>query len=273
MNYPNRTSSDEGLNVLQITDTHLYADTNGKLLGLNAQQSLKQCLDLARKQHWPADLILITGDLVHDVSEQGYKRLHTLLSSMEVPVLVLPGNHDDPARIDAIFTGSTCTAEKHKLVGNWQFILLNSNKPRSVSGFLSDTELDHLKTCLEQYPEHHALIGLHHPPMEVGCEWLDPIKLENDDLFINTLKNYPNVRVVICGHIHQEYEIENHGFKIISSPSTCIQFKPKSKEFALDNKTPGFRWLKLYKDGEFDTGITRLDTMPTGLDLASHGYK
>ena len=203
MNYPNRTSSDESLNVLQITDTHLYADTNGKLLGLNAQQSLEQCLELARKQHWPADLILITGDLVHDVSEQGYKRLHKLLSSMGVPVLVLPGNHDDPARINTIFTGNTCTAEKHKLIGNWQFILLNSNKPGSVSGFLSDTELDHLKTCLEQNPEHYALIGLHHPPMEVGCEWLDPIKLENDDRFINTLKNYPNVRVVICGHVHQ----------------------------------------------------------------------
>ncbi|MCK4950820.1 MAG: 3',5'-cyclic-AMP phosphodiesterase [Gammaproteobacteria bacterium] len=272
MDYPNRTSSDESLNVLQITDTHLYATTDGTLLGLNTQQSLEQCLDLARKQHWPTDLILITGDLVHDVSEQGYKRLHKLLSSMKAPVLVLPGNHDDPAKINAIFTGDTCTAEKHRLVGNWQFILLNSNKPGSESGLLSDTELAHLKTCLEQYPEHHALIGLHHPPMEVGCEWLDPMRLENNELFINTLKDYPNVRSVICGHVHQEYEIKSHGFRIFSSPSTCIQFKPESKEFALDNKTPGFRWLKLYKDGKFDTGITRLDTMPAGLDLASHGY-
>lgn len=273
MDHSNQTSSGDSLNVLQITDTHLYASTEGSLLGMNTQQSLEQCLELARKQHWPADLIILTGDLVHDISEQGYKRLHQLLSSLETPVLVLPGNHDDPAIMNTIFTGNTCTAGKYKQIGNWQFILLDSRKPGAEFGLLSETELDHLKTCLEEHPKHHTLICLHHPPMKVDCEWLDPMKLENSDVLISTLKNYSGVRAVICGHVHQEHELEKDGLRIISSPSTCIQFKPESKEFALDNKAPGFRWLKLHTNGEFDTGVTRLESIPDGLDLASHGYK
>lgn len=271
--YPlNLASSDDSLNVLQISDIHLHADPDGRLLGLNTQQSLEECLELAKNRHWPPDLILLSGDQAHDASEEGYQRLHQLLSPLDIPVCSVPGNHDDAAIMERLLTGASFISEKSILTNHWQLILLNSTVPDSEAGYLSSADLEHLEKCLQQHPKHHALICLHHPPMEVGCRWVDSIKLENSDLFFNTLKNYSNARIIVCGHIHQEHEIEKNGIKILSAPSTCIQFKPGSIDFALDNKAPGYRWLKLHASGKFETGISRLDSIPAELVLTSSGY-
>jgi Icc protein len=44
----------------------------------------------------------------------------------------------------------------------------------------------------------------------------------------------------------------------MSTPSTCIQFKPGSKTFALDDLPPGYRRLDLHADGNIDTAVERL---------------
>ena len=48
------------------------------------------------------------------------------------------------------------------------------------------------------------------------------------------------------------------GVKLMSSPSTCIQFAPLSKEFKIDALSPGYRWLELFDDGAISTGVQRL---------------
>jgi Icc protein len=268
----NLASSDDSLNVLQISDTHLFADSEDSLLGLNTEQSLKECLALAQDKHWPPDLILLSGDLAHGASGKAYRRLHQLLSTLDIPVCPIPGNHDNPEVMERILTGGSFVSEKSILTDHWQIILLDSSTPGSEAGFLSETDLSYLEKCLQEHPEHNALICLHHPPMEIGCQWIDPIKLENSEVFLTLLKEYPNVRLIVYGHIHQEHESTSNGIKMLSAPSTCIQFKPGAADFALDNKASGYRWLKLHANGKFETGVSRLDTLPTELDLASSGY-
>ena len=51
------------LRVVQLSDFHLFADTDGKLLGLNTQFSLEAVLDRVRREQPDMDLILATGDL------------------------------------------------------------------------------------------------------------------------------------------------------------------------------------------------------------------
>ncbi len=43
---------------------------------------------------WGAQLIVVKGDLTHDDRDAEYERLASLVASIPVPVLVLPGNHD-----------------------------------------------------------------------------------------------------------------------------------------------------------------------------------
>ena len=46
-------------------------------------------------------------------------------------------------------------------------------------------------------------------------------------------------------------------YSVFSPPSTCIQFKRNSDEFALDFLPPGYRWINLYPDGRLETAVER----------------
>jgi len=35
---------------------------------------------------------------------------------------------------------------------------------------------------------------------------------------------------------------------------------------------PGYRWLELYPDGTFKTGVERLQMIPGEIDLGTRGY-
>jgi len=63
------------LKVLQITDTHLHATADSRMRGVNTYDTFMSVL--ARSQtsrYWPADAILVTGDIVQDESRAGYER-------------------------------------------------------------------------------------------------------------------------------------------------------------------------------------------------------
>lgn len=259
------------LRVIQLSDTHLYADPHGTLLGLNTLNSLKQCVALAREHHWPPDAVLATGDLVHDGSAEGYRRLRRILEGLEVPVYAIPGNHDS-AQMPRALTGRNIVNERRLLGRAWQIVLLDSRIPDSEAGALADGQLQHLERCLATHPRHHALVCLHHPPVAIGSPWMDTMRLQNPEPFFRTLDRHRQVRAVLWGHVHQEFRDERNGVALIASPSTCIQFKPRSVEFALDARPPGYRWLELRADGCFDTGVQRLAALPENIDMQSTGY-
>ena len=81
----------DGLNVLQITDCHLYADPSRCLLGINTLETFDQILEQALREAGRPDLIMATGDLVHDASDSGYKRLLGRFKLTEIPTYCLPG--------------------------------------------------------------------------------------------------------------------------------------------------------------------------------------
>ncbi|MGK0418993.1 MAG: Icc protein [Halopseudomonas sp.] len=45
---------------------------------------------------------------------------------------------------------------------------------------------------------------------------------------------------------------------MLASPSTCVQFAAHSENFATDERAPGYRWLRLFDDGQVETAVSRL---------------
>ncbi|HHH44389.1 MAG TPA: phosphodiesterase, partial [Gammaproteobacteria bacterium] len=86
------------LRVVQVTDTHLYADPDGCLLGLNTRYCLAQVIDLVRSERSP-DLLVVSGDLTHDGSPQAYRHVQEAFRRIGAPVWCLPGNHDEAATL------------------------------------------------------------------------------------------------------------------------------------------------------------------------------
>jgi Icc protein len=57
---------------------------------------------------------------------------------------------------------------------------------------------------------------------------------------------------LVFGHVHQPYDAEHDGIRVVGTPSTCSQFKPGSDDFALDNRPPAYRRITLHADGSSD---------------------
>ena len=81
--------------------------------------------------------------------------------------------------MELYMSNSRVLSAKQLLIGHWQVILLDSSVKGKVHGNLADEQLKFLETAINRYPEKHALVSLHHQPLEVGCRWLDQIGLKN----------------------------------------------------------------------------------------------
>jgi Icc protein len=101
---------------------------------------------------------------------------------------------------------------------------------------------------------------------------MEPIGLRNPDALFAVLERFPQTRALLWGHVHQEFDQQRGGLRLMASPSTCIQFAPNSEDFGLDSLPPGYRWLRLLEDGQIETGVSRIDPSLFEVDLSGAGY-
>ncbi|PSO49009.1 MAG: 3',5'-cyclic-AMP phosphodiesterase [Cyanobacteria bacterium SW_9_44_58] len=258
--------------IAQITDTHLLASAEGKLLGLATEESLATVIEEIKNDSPQPNRILLTGDLSQDETLDSYWRLHKHLKTLNIPSYWIPGNHDQPHLMEKVLTFPPAYGDKSFQCGGWQFILLNSAVPGRVYGHLNSETLDWLDLQLQQAGSLPTLIALHHPPFAVDSYWIDKSRLQNPEQLFRVLDRYRQVRLVLFGHIHQDFRRDRAGVRYMASPSSSVQFKPQSQQFALDEmQPPGFRLLWLYPDGKFETDVKRV-AFNYRLDLAATGY-
>lgn len=256
--------------LLQITDCHLGESEGERLVGLNTDESLGYVLQHMLAEHQTADLLVCSGDLSNEAGSAAYQRLQEKLPG-HIPQAWLPGNHDDN-RLMAEAAGEKCQFLATVDLGRWQVTLLDSSIPQKVSGFLADAEIERALAILQQHADKHHIFFLHHHLKPVGCKWLDTQVVGNAEQALAAFAQFPQLKLIVNGHVHQE-SVRQHGhLQLLSTPSTCIQFKPNSDDFALGDEMPGYRWFELFDDGSFATGVSRIDERPLTLDHSAHGY-
>lgn len=259
--------------ILQITDTHLFAEKHETLLGVNTWESYQAVLDAIQAQQRECDLIVATGDLAQDQTAAAYQHFAEGIARFGAPCVWLPGNHDfQPAMYTALQEAGISSSKRVITGYNWQILLLDSQVFGVPHGELSEFQLDWLEKKLSASPERHTLLLLHHHPLPSGCSWLDQHSLRNAAELDNVLARFPHVRYLLCGHIHQELDLDWNGRRLLATPSTCVQFKPHCANFTLDTIAPGWRWLDLYPDGSLQTEVCRLQSTRFNPDTASEGY-
>ncbi len=266
-----RSSPGTSFRILQLTDTHLFAEAQSVLLGLPTRISLQRIVDRIADLAPRPDWMVMTGDLSQDGSAASYEQLSALLAPLGLPIYWLPGNHDCLATMTRSLSGPWFYPDKTFEHQGWQFILLNSQIPGEVCGRLSASVLDNLARQLERVTQ-PTTIAFHHPPVSLKAEWLDRSALQNPADFFAVIDRFPQVKLVLFGHIHQEIRQERQGVTYLSCPSTCIQFAHDSDTFALDvEHDPGFRELELFADGTWTSQVHRVD-VALQPDLKSTGY-
>lgn len=267
---------DESIQLLQLTDSHLGETVGERLAGMDTDESLDMVIDLIADNYQAhnIDLILATGDLANHESAPAYTRLREKLDTLNVPSAWLPGNHDSYALM--VETVGHERVPKVVYLDKWVIVLLDTAVPGQVGGRVGARQLERLQQQLAVIDDNaNIIVALHHQPIPVGSDWIDEQRVEDGDALFELLSGDERLRAIIWGHVHQDFETSDPRLtsaRLMSTPSTCIQFAPHNTGFKLHDHTPGYRWFTLHPDGSFDTGVTRLEGVALEQDLQSNGY-
>ena len=258
------------VHLTQITDLHLGVDASAMLGGVPTQASFEAVLKAVAKQGRGEDCLILTGDLASDCQPAAYQWLNRLLTAHNKQALWLPGNHDQAevmAEYLVDFPSQTLTE-----FGAWGLLTLDSSQPDQPGGHISDKQLQHVEQGLKTLVADFILVAMHHSPVSLNSAWLDTQQIDNHHRLYELLHGCGRVKAVITGHVHQQFDGRWGDLALYSTPSSCVQFKQNSDDFALSDQPPGYRWLDLHSDGRIDTGVEFLSDFHPRPNLSCAGY-
>lgn len=261
--------------ILQLTDLHLFKNKTTTMLDFNSYDSLQQVMHLVDKliQKKTPSLIALTGDVSQDYSQESYEAAKQIFAQLPCPLIATMGNHDELPAFADFFNNPDDGVNKIFYLDNWMILFINSHWSGHIGGKLTKNELTFLSDALASNGGKNIVIFTHHHILPVKSTWIDKIGVSNTVDFLDIIDRHQNIKAVICGHVHQDTIIERNNVKYFSTPSTSWQFAANSPGFKLDTLMPGFRWLDLYEDGSFDTGVIRISHNPVFIpNLTSTGY-
>lgn len=254
--------------LVQISDTHLMDAPEKRFIDMNPEYSFHSTMhDICDRYH-QIDSIIHTGDVAQVAVPATYERYLNYMQALNIPFYQTPGNHDNLSCFPYPQQKKITVID----LDQWCIILLSSAVTGQTDGYIDYEQLKQLEYILEEQQDKHIILGCHHHPLHVESDWIDQHCLKNTRDFTKVLEKHTNIKAIIHGHIHQEAQICFGNIKVLSVPSTCVQFKPKSKDFALDQVAPGYRVLKLHDNGHLETEVYRVYDAQPQINLNISGY-
>jgi 3',5'-cyclic-AMP phosphodiesterase len=215
--------------IAQISDLHVVADGQ-----LYANLVPSNAMALAAVQHLNAlvprpELVIITGDIVEDGTDKAYEMSRRILAQLEIPYLVIPGNHDERgAFVKAFADHAYLPAGGGPL--NYSFeadsvriIALDSTVPGRHHGNIDSVGVAWLEQVLSGERERPTLLIMHHQPFLTGIPYLEEYRYFGADRIAETISMFSSVERVLCGHVHRLMTDRLGGVLAMSCPSTASQ--------------------------------------------------
>lgn len=254
-------SDSDAVNILQITDLHLFAEPDVMLKGIDTRKSFDRVLAHAADLGADFDLVIVTGDLTHDEQRGTYQAVRERFENRLDRVRIIPGNHDDRALMREIFPeiipGDGPLTFSLDIAG-WRIVGLDTHSDGEVPGRIDAAQIEWLDAQLAETSDRPAAVFLHHPPVPVNCPWMDRIALQEPQPLLDVLSRHGHLRFVCSGHVHHESQGEIGPAAFFTTPSTGVQFVPEGDEPAYDTKPAGYRTFRLSADG-FETQVHRVE--------------
>jgi 3',5'-cyclic AMP phosphodiesterase CpdA len=261
--------------IAQITDLHVTDREGGLRLLADPDDRLERAVTALAGLPARPDVVLLTGDLTDHGTEAQYALLLELLAPLDVPLLPIPGNHDDsrvfrtalarllPADLPDGHVSYVVDEYPVRLVG------LDTTDPDRHDGVLPHERIQWLDTVLREAPGRPTLVFMHHPPFETGIWWMDLMALEGAAAFREVIERHPQVRLVVAGHIHRAIQTTIGGSLVSVCPSTAHQLGldlVPGEAPTLSDEPPGFQ-MHCWNGSGFvtHTGILGWDGRVVGL--------
>ncbi|HEY0279959.1 MAG TPA: phosphodiesterase [Solirubrobacterales bacterium] len=245
----------------QLSDLHLgKAPKNG----VDPTSSLEAVLaGLARLPN-PLDAIVVTGDLTHYGKRREYRLARELLDATGVPVHVMPGNHDDRAKLREAFAvpgeGEGDEPIDYGVdLGPLALVVVDSTAPgEEEPGRFEPAQLERLDRALADLGEKPTILAMHHSPLPTAMPGWDGANLlpAEDRALAEVIARHPQVRAIIGGHLHRVATATLAGRPVLSGPSTYLQARPDfdTEQVEMYAGAPGFA-LHAWGGGELSSQV------------------
>jgi 3',5'-cyclic AMP phosphodiesterase CpdA len=194
--------------IAHISDTHLALDSSGAERRIGDFASTIADINALDP---PADVIVHTGDIVHNGRRDEYAQAAALLAKARAPVYVLPGNKDDRANLRSAFSaGGYFTAgcdfidyavEDYPV----RLIALDTLSPGNGRGDFRREQAEHLKELVNAEPGKPIAVFTHHPPFEVtvGPDRFHFATMDSMERLRDALQQCARIIAVFSGHVHR----------------------------------------------------------------------
>ena len=194
--------------VAQISDLHIKRPGALAYGKVDTAAALTGCIGELNRLRPRPQIVVVTGDLADTPTADEYEHLNRLLAPLEIPIAVIPGNHDARALLRSAFPAqpyaqATGALNLSLAVGPLDLVLIDSSVPGALHGVLDSDTLRWLDATLSVSLARPALLFLHHPPFVTGIDHMDRQNLRNTDDLAPLLKRHPRVRLIAAGHIHR----------------------------------------------------------------------
>ena len=208
----------------------------------------------------PADLVLLTGDIVDEGQPSEYGMARELLSVIKAPLRIIPGNHDEPSALRIAFSDhgylppSGAFNYVDEASGPVRIVALDVTRPGLHHGDMDDDTLTWVEGVLARDPGRPTLIMMHQPPFTCGVPYLDRYCCRGGHRLATVIARYPAVERIVCGHVHRQMQLRFAGTLLCTAPSTttAIALRPlPAAEPASFIEPPGF----LLHHWNADTGL------------------
>ena len=222
------------MTIVQLSDPHVREPGVLAYGQIDTSAYLARAVDALNRFAPRPELVVVSGDATDLGTEPETRTARAELDRLVCPYVVVPGNHDDPKVMHAVFRDYAFAAAGDGDVGfNWrtkaggvQVIGLDSTVPGQAHGVLGPARRAWLDAALSAAAPDPTMVVLHHPPFAVGIAHMDRQNLHDADAFYDVLSRHPHVRHVGCGHVHRAVETCIRGIptSIAPGPAHAVAF-------------------------------------------------
>lgn len=215
--------------IAHISDLHVRGDGEPLKGIVDSQAALAGCLLHVRELFPQPDLVLATGDLANKGLDQDYVALRRLFDGIQVPVYIVPGNHDDRDKVREVFGDWGYLPRDgrflHYVVEDrpLRLIGLDTVVAGADGGEMCPERLAWLEARLEEAPGRPTLIFMHHAPFITSITSMDKTAFEGAAEMEAIVRRFPNVEAVVCGHMHRQMYRRWGGTLASVAPSVAFQ--------------------------------------------------
>jgi Icc protein len=194
--------------IAQISDSHIALDTP------DADQRIRDfaltIADINALDPAP-DVIVHTGDIVHNGRQDEYAEAVSTLAKARAPVYVLAGNKDNRANLRAAFSARGYLAPDSDFIDYAiddypvRLIALDTLSSGSNKGDFCSERVRRLIELIDAETTKPIAVFTHHPPFEVTVG-PDPLHFETREIMsrlCRALQHSGRVAAVFSGHVHR----------------------------------------------------------------------